>query len=230
MAQLVRHFGDEDDGRRACGLCDVCSPERAIGQRFRPLDESENALVFAIVRALRSAGSKSTGKLHQELCERNRMSRDHFEDLLGAMSGAGLLAIEDASFEKDGRSIAYRKAGLTREGEELNEDDAATILMRDTSETSASQPAKRDRKKKASQPEIPLSGEAAALEERLRAWRREESGKLGQPAFFVFSDKTLRAIAAERPRTEEDLLAVNGVGPAKAAKFGTAVCAICAEI
>ncbi len=229
MAQLVRHFGDEDDGRRACGLCDVCSPERAIGQRFRPLNESENEVVFAIVRALHSAGSKSTGKLHQELSATNGMSRDHFEELLGAMNGAGFIAIEEASFEKDGRSIAYRKASLTREGEELNEDDAANILMRDTSETSASQPAKRERKKKAAQPEIPLSDEAAALEERLRAWRREESGKLGQPAFFVFSDKTLRAIAAERPRTEEDLLAVNGVGPAKAAKFGMAVCAICAE-
>ena len=54
-------------------------------------------------------------------------------------------------------------------------------------------------------------------------------GRLGQPAFFVFSDRTLRAIAAERPRTQEDLLAVDGIGPAKVAKFGAAVCAICAE-
>jgi RecQ family ATP-dependent DNA helicase len=229
MAQLVRHFGDEDDGRRACGLCDVCSPERAIAERFRPLDEAENALVFAIARALRFGASKSTGKLHQELCATNHKSRDHFEDLLGAMSGAGLLAIEDASFEKDGRSIAYRKASLTRDGEDLNEGVAVNILMRDSSENATTQPAKRERKRKEPKPEVPLSAEAAVLEEKLRAWRREESGKLGQPAFFVFSDKTLRAIAAERPRTEEELLAVEGIGPAKAAKFGAAVCAICAE-
>ncbi len=68
MAQLVRHFGDEDDGRHACGQCDVCSPERAVAQRFRPLDKAEHALVLAVSRALRSGGSKSTGKLHQELC------------------------------------------------------------------------------------------------------------------------------------------------------------------
>jgi len=229
MAQLVRHFGDEDDGRRACGQCDVCSPERAVAQRFRPLDDTENAMVFAVTRALRSGGSKSTGKLHQELCAASAMSRDHFEDLLGAMSGAGFLNIEDASFEKDGRSIAYRKASLTRDGEDLNEGNVVHILMRDASENSAPQPAKRERKRKEPKAEIPLSAEAAALEERLRTWRREESGKLGQPAFCVFSDRTLRAIAAERPLTEEDLLAVDGIGPAKAAKFGPAVCAICAE-
>ena len=229
MALLVRHFGDEDDGRRACGLCDVCSPERAVAQRFRPLDEAENALVFAIVRALRSGASKSTGKLHQDLCGSNRISRNHFEDLLGAMSGAGLLSIEDANFEKDGRNIAYRKASLTREGEELNEDDAASILMRDTSESTAAQPAKREKKRKETKPEAPISAEATALEEKLRTWRREESGKLGQPAYCIFSDRTLRAIASERPRSEEDLLAVDGIGPAKAAKFGAAVCAICAE-
>src|SRR5262249_54008517 len=167
---------------------------------FRPLDETENTLAFAVVRALRSGGSKSTGKLHQELCASNRMSRGHFEELLGAMSGGGFLGIEDASFEKDGRNIAYRKASLTREGEEMDEDDAVSILMRDSSETAAPLLAKRERKRKEKKPETPLSAEAAALEERLRAWRREESGKLGQPAFFVFSDRTLRAIAAERPR------------------------------
>jgi ATP-dependent DNA helicase RecQ len=229
MAQLVRHFGDEDDGRHACGQCDVCSPERAIAQRFRPLDKTENALVFAVARALRFGGSKSTGKLHQELCATNKMSRDHFEDLLGAMSGAGFLAIEEASFEKDGRSIAYRKASLTRDGDDLSESDNAGILMRDSSENASTQPAKREKKRKEPKAEAPPSAEAAALEEKLRAWRREESGRLGQPPFFVFSDRTLRAIVAERPRTQEDLLAVNGIGPAKVAKFGAAVCAICAE-
>jgi superfamily II DNA helicase RecQ len=186
--------------------------------------------MFTLLRALRSGGSKSTGKLHQELCDRNGMSRDHFEDLLGALSGAGLLAIEDASFEKDGRSIAYRKASLTRDGENMEDGDAAAVLMRDSSEIAATiKPAKRERKSKTVKPEIPLTGEAAALEERLRLWRREEADKLGQPAFCVFPDKTLRAIAVERPRTEEELLAVDGIGPAKAAKFGAAVCGICVE-
>jgi RecQ family ATP-dependent DNA helicase len=227
MSQLVRHFGDEEDGRHVCGQCDVCSPERAIAQRFRPLDTTEHALMFSIFDALRSGTGKSTGKLHQELCSRNGMSRDHFEELLGALSGAGLLRIEEASFEKDGRSIAYRKASLTREGEELEEDDPVSILLRDSNTATAAQPARRERKRKRAESEEPLSPEAAKLEERLRTWRREQASKMGQPSFLIFPDKTLRAIAIERPRTEEDLLAVDGIGPAKAAKFGAAVCDIC---
>ena len=35
MAALVRHFGDREDGRRPCGKCDFCSPERCIAQQFR---------------------------------------------------------------------------------------------------------------------------------------------------------------------------------------------------
>jgi RecQ family ATP-dependent DNA helicase len=228
MAQLVRHFGDDEDGRLACGQCDVCSPERAIGQRFRPLDATERELMFAVLRALRANGAKSTGKLHQELCSRNGISRDHFEELLGAMSGAGLLRLEDATFEKDGRSIAYRKAALTREGEEFEDNDPFVVLLRDGA-TTPSQPVKRERKRKSTEPEAPLSPEAAALEEKLRAWRRAEASKMGQPPFLIFPDRTLRAIAVERPRTEEDLLAVAGIGPAKVAKFGTAVCSLCAE-
>ncbi|HEX3438512.1 MAG TPA: ATP-dependent DNA helicase RecQ [Pseudacidobacterium sp.] len=229
MAQLVRHFGDEDDGRRACGQCDVCSPERAIAQRFRPLNSEERELMFAVFRELRRSGAKSTGKLHQELCGGNRFSRDHFEELLGAISSAGLLEIEDTSFEKDGRNIPWRKASLTREGEEAQDDDPVTILMRDSVAEPAEKLAKRERKRKEPKADLPLSPEATALAEKLRAWRREEAGKLGQPAFCVFSDRTLHAIAAERPRTEEELQAVDGMGAAKIAKFGDAVCAICSE-
>jgi superfamily II DNA helicase RecQ len=75
--------------------------------------------------------------------------------------------------------------------------------------------------------EEPLSREAQAVEEKLRAWRKAEAAKLGQPAFCVFSDKTLRALAVERPVTEDDLLGIAGFGAVKAAKFGAAVCQIC---
>jgi RecQ family ATP-dependent DNA helicase len=230
MSQLVRHFGDAEDGRRACGICDVCSPERAIAQSFRPLNDAEYDLMFDIFEALRASGAKSTGKLHQDLCSHNKVSRDHFEDLLGALSGAGLLRIEDASFEKDGRSISFRKASLTREGEELEDGDSVNVMMRDSATETAAQPSKRKRKaaQASAHSEAPLSPEAAKLEEKLRTWRRDVASKMGQPPFLVFPDKTLRAIAVERPRTEEDLLAVDGIGPAKAAKFGAAVCSICA--
>jgi hypothetical protein len=62
-----------------------------------------------------------------------------------------------------------------------------------------------------------------ALYEQLRTWRQAEAGREGKAAFHVFSDATLQRIAAARPQTEEDLLAVKGVGPKKLASFGLGV-------
>jgi superfamily II DNA helicase RecQ len=42
------------------------------------------------------------------------------------------------------------------------------------------------------------------------------------PAYIVFSDKTLRAMAEGRPSTQEELLAVSGVGPLKLERYGEA--------
>jgi len=62
-----------------------------------------------------------------------------------------------------------------------------------------------------------------ALFERLRTWRREEAERRGKAAFHVFPDATLQRIAAARPQTEEELLAVKGVGAKKLEQFGPAV-------
>jgi superfamily II DNA helicase RecQ len=40
------------------------------------------------------------------------------------------------------------------------------------------------------------------------------------PAYIVFSDKTLRAMAEARPSTPQDFLAVSGVGPLKLERYG----------
>jgi len=62
-----------------------------------------------------------------------------------------------------------------------------------------------------------------ALYGQLHAWRREEAERQGKAAFHVFTDATLQRVAAARPQTEEELLAVKGVGPKKLASFGQAV-------
>ena len=58
------------------------------------------------------------------------------------------------------------------------------------------------------------------LFERLREWRTRTAKALGVPAYVVFPDATLAAIAAERPSTEEALLDVRGVGQKKLADYG----------
>jgi superfamily II DNA helicase RecQ len=156
------------------------------------------------------------------------MSRDDFEDLVGAMAAAGLVLVEDATFEKADEIIRYRKVTLTREGYKLNERTPVELLLAEGARDREPVKPKRRKPARDKQPEpATFSPEEAALEEKLRAWRLAEARKLGRPAFFVFSDRTLRALVQTRPTTLEELLAVEGIGPTKAKMFGQELLQIC---
>lgn len=60
----------------------------------------------------------------------------------------------------------------------------------------------------------------------LREWRRQEAAAAGLPAFCIFTDATLMAIAEARPHDERQLLGIAGVGRSKADKYAEAVFAI----
>jgi ATP-dependent DNA helicase RecQ len=62
-----------------------------------------------------------------------------------------------------------------------------------------------------------------ALEDRLRAWRKAESERMGLPQFFVLGTSTLRSIVLERPRTLKQLLGIQGIGQEKLDKFGASI-------
>jgi DNA helicase-2/ATP-dependent DNA helicase PcrA len=66
----------------------------------------------------------------------------------------------------------------------------------------------------------------AALFERLRVWRAARAKEQGAPAFVVFTDATLVAIAEQRPTTVAALVAVPGIGQAKLDRYGEDVLAL----
>ncbi|WP_435798987.1 ATP-dependent DNA helicase UvrD2 [Streptomyces avermitilis] len=66
------------------------------------------------------------------------------------------------------------------------------------------------------------------LYERLREWRAVQAQRSGQPAFCVFTDKTLMAIAEAVPDDEGDLARIPGVGVRKLNRYGADVLTICA--
>jgi len=65
-----------------------------------------------------------------------------------------------------------------------------------------------------------LPAEAAAVFDRLRAWRAGTAKEQGVPAYVVFHDSTLREIATTRPSSLAELATVNGVGETKLNKYG----------
>ncbi|MGD8216299.1 ATP-dependent DNA helicase UvrD2 [Aestuariimicrobium sp. Y1814] len=66
-----------------------------------------------------------------------------------------------------------------------------------------------------------------ALLAELKSWRKQAAD--GSPAYVVFTDATLVALAEAMPSTEPELLAVAGVGPAKVERYGRDVLAILDE-
>ncbi|MFF4904770.1 ATP-dependent DNA helicase UvrD2 [Streptomyces sp. NPDC001260] len=66
------------------------------------------------------------------------------------------------------------------------------------------------------------------LYERLREWRAEQARRSGQPAFCVFTDKTLMAIAEAVPDDAHELARIPGVGQRKLNRYGSDVLALCA--
>jgi ATP-dependent DNA helicase RecQ len=78
------------------------------------------------------------------------------------------------------------------------------------------------------EPAAPPSDEEA-LFNALKALRRRIADARHMPAYIVFSDATLIAMAEQRPRTVDELLAIPGVGPRKLAAYGDAFLALLRE-
>ncbi len=278
MSSLVRHFGDLADAGSPCGICDFCAPETCVAQRFRKPTGEESAAAGRVVAALRAGGAKSTGKLHQEMCPAGGLSRDAFEEVLGALARAGILRLSDETFEKDGKQIPYRKASLASGG--AGADGAIEFVIKAAVHIAAPQKRKRKNRgaagparaarvtakaragvaiparpagiatppreagttvppgeaatrtgKRQPLPDDRGSQEAAlpgtqlssAVEEALRAWRLGEAKRRSVPAFRIFSDATLRAIAKARPQTAGELLAIPGIGMHTIEKYGALI-------
>ncbi|TDP89056.1 ATP-dependent DNA helicase UvrD2 [Labedaea rhizosphaerae] len=61
------------------------------------------------------------------------------------------------------------------------------------------------------------------LLERLRTWRAQRSKALKVPAFVIFTDATLLAIAEQRPVDTAALVSISGIGGSKLDRFGSEV-------
>jgi DNA topoisomerase-3 len=242
MLHLVRHFGDQEDSGKACGLCDVCAPASCAARRFRRPEPEEVQVLERVLRSLRWRDNQSSGQLWREISGSTEsppppgLDRKTFEHLLGGLSRAGLAQIRDDSFEKEGQTIRFQRVSLTPEG--LRADPEAALLV-DLAEKPA--PAERKRKKRRTPEErreqreprrprkgqIPLvegptegTGAFPGLVESLKAWRRTEAQRRRVPAFRILTDRALSALAARRPRDEDELLAVSGIGPTIVEKYG----------
>jgi DNA helicase II / ATP-dependent DNA helicase PcrA len=65
--------------------------------------------------------------------------------------------------------------------------------------------------------------------EALKSWRATKARAANVPAYVIFNDATLVAIAQRRPSNPQQLLALPGVGPVKVERHGPDVLAVVAD-
>jgi DNA topoisomerase-3 len=239
MLRLIAHFGDREDHGRVCGHCDACAPGASHVLSERPLDAAEGHAIQRIFAALAERDGVATGRLFRETSE-EQIPRRAFEALLVALERQGLIEVEDASFETEGRTVTYRKVLSTGAGMKLGRrGDLAVIRAAVTiadvpgpkasptkgrkkasGKSSTNRGARPSAKRK---PSI-NAGARGALNPELvaafKAWRLAEARKRNIPAFRIFSNRTLEARVAAQPRSKDELLGIYGVGPKLVDAYG----------
>ena len=242
MLHLLRHFGDEEDRTRPCGRCDACAPRETLVRRWRPPTRGEAERLARVLEALRQRDRQATGQVHRVVGDAVPERRD-FERLLGGLVRAGFVRLSPDTFEKDGRTIAFQRAALTPEGRTAGPAEIGEVPLEDTralAHPAAPIPAKgTGGARRGPLPKPPRrhqptgrairgagpdrAGASPQLVARLRAWRLDEARRRRVPAFRIFGDRTLFALAEARPENEGALLAVPGLGPKLAQRYGEAL-------
>ncbi len=247
MLRLIHHFGETKD-RAVCGVCDVCAPTACVARQFREATDFEKLRLQRIAQKLRERDGVATGTLYRQLYPDESVDRSTFEADIDAMARANLVSVVDETFEKEGRSIRFRRVMLMADGYSALETALASVRFsvvedlrpgvrrRPAREVGATKP-KRDRRdaarstrkgreaeaKKPSPPAQPTNNADPGAVERLRKWRLEVARTKRIPAFRILSDRTLTDIACARPANLEDLLVVRGVGPHMIEHYGLAI-------
>ncbi|MEM9740170.1 MAG: DNA helicase RecQ [Pseudomonadota bacterium] len=228
--QAVRQYFGESDAE-PCGVCDSCT--EAAGEGF---DVTEWAKM-ATAAAARTGERIGRGRLIVHL---RGEAKDSFDESLSAQSTYG---VGEALSAVGWRAVLDELlfCGLLEEQGDamrpvigLGDQDGVRALWKGARAVrlKADPAARRTRKaRKAASAGVvdQLSGGDQDVFEALRGWRLEEAKTRGVPPYVIFHDRTLAAIAAERPTSLNALRGVSGVGEKKAERFGAAVIGIVAE-
>jgi superfamily II DNA helicase RecQ len=241
MCALVRHFGDVEDAKQPCRVCDVCDPGGAVLRQFRRASAAELEIARRVMEELRGVDYKAAGTLQKSLDLVGRISRDEYDGLLGALVQLGLIDIEEAEFEKDGQVLKFRKVRLTEAGREMRAAPLEMLISDGIVEEFCGRVGTPSRTKKAKPAAVTvaqknsggaaepraLTAEDEALAGRIREWRAAEAKRLKVPAYVVLHDRTLTALAGARPQNPRELLSIDGMGPAKVERFGEDILKLC---
>ncbi|OZB63631.1 MAG: DNA helicase RecQ [Thiomonas sp. 13-66-29] len=228
----VRLLGYFDEASGPCGNCDNClNPPELVDAT-----ESAQKLLSCIYRCRQTSGT-SFAATHIIDVLRGKRSEKVERHNHHALSTFGIGA--DLS-EQDWRQLLRQLVA-----QHLVEVDAAHFNVLHLTESSREvlrgarrihlkrqEPAAAGKRRASSTPRPvaqALAADDLALFEALRAWRSGVAREHGVPAYVVFPDSTLQAIALARPGDLDALRSISGVGDKKRDSYGAALLDIMAR-
>lgn len=241
---ILGYFGEKSAMGAACGHCDYCGFTKAVLSRA-PTEEEwviVQKLLSCVWRLDNRFGRNTilavvTGANSEYITARKLQESPTY----GVLAGAGLDYLRKLFDElvRAGAIAAaadqYAVVSLTPLGREVAWRRATVELhwpvqaMKAPAEVSRAPAAFRRSVEKRSSNVSPrpavsvLTTEEGAVFDALKKWRQTQAVLQKVPAYRVFSNSTLQAIAVARPRTHQALTSISGIGPVKLAAYGEAV-------
>ena len=222
---LLGYFGQESS---PCGNCDTCLDDTETFDGLVPAQK----LLSTIVR-LKRERNQAFGAGHLIDILRGASTeriRQQGHDKLATYGIGGDLSDQDwrsvvRQLLARGILVAQGDYGTLAPGEQaagVLKGETAVPLRKDTIGRATTV-----RARKASAADAVDAGDRP-LFEALRTWRAEQAREQGVPAYIVFGDATLRALAEHRPASLEQLDGITGIGAKKRDAYGDSVLAVIA--
>ena len=219
-AALLGNFGESHPGN--CGNCDNClePPERIDATQYAQMALSaawrsgQRFGAAHLIDILRGVANERVAQLgHDKLSTfgvGRALDANAWRSVFRQLVAGGLLHVDVDGF---GSLRLTEAARPVLRGE-------TTIEMR------REQPGARKRSGRsrgAAAADLQMTAEQTQRFEQLRALRAELARSQNVPAYVIFHDAVLRAIAIEQPRDLDQLGQISGVGAAKLARYGDSI-------
>ena len=234
--RLLGYFGEHST---PCGNCDNCLNPPAVWDGT----DAARKLLSTIYRVQQASGlsfgtghimdivrGKDTEKVKQFGHDKlstfgvgKEYSEAQLRGVLRQLLATGAVGLQKVMLES---GHSFDTLSLTEGSRPVLKGDVPVLLR----ESTASAPAKRTRRSTAPPAAAAnLGPDAQARFINLKAWRAEVAREHNLPAYVIFHDATLAAIAERNPASLDDLQGISGMGAKKLEAYGAEVLRVCQQ-
>ncbi|MDM0053099.1 DNA helicase RecQ [Variovorax sp. J22R115] len=232
--RLLGYFGEKST---PCGNCDNClnppqvwdgtdAARKLLSTIYRV--QQQSGISFGAGHIMDILRGKETEKVKQFGHERvstfgigSEFSEPQLRGVLRQLIATGALSVD---------AQAFNTLQLTEGSREVLKGETPVMLRESVSSPAERKPRREKTSRGAPSPaaaSLDASGQARFAA--LKAWRGEVAREHNLPAYVIFHDATLAAIAERAPATLEDLQGISGIGGKKLEAYGADVLRVCAS-